>query len=264
MPFVENRELEKKTMRQSIKVPLHLIVIEKNEVKKLLPQKKRQYLMITSMLRDLNLFQKTLLFIHNDNKRNDVFVPANEVSGFLFIKILISKIHEMIAFLNADRITEGKNNFSQELKKIYEDIEEYIAEKRLNKIFGFIRNKLGFHYEAQKNIEPIINKIMKAEQKIEMWLSEDSANEIFSSSNEIMQKVIYAIMRKEGYKGQGRELMNELFEMTVKMADSLYKFYSRYLIEVVLVGINIKYEKKIEVNALSLSQIKLSFLTGKQ
>src|SRR4030042_6704033 len=94
------------------KVKLIKLVLPKSEIDKLSSQEKKRYLMFTSMVRDLNLLQKCLIFVGNESSSNPPIVSARATIMFFFLKTLISKIHEMWTFLNKNKVLEDSVGFS--------------------------------------------------------------------------------------------------------------------------------------------------------
>ena len=69
--------------------------------------------------------------------------------------------------------------------------EKFFSDKKVKDIFAFIRDKFGFHYEYQNDVDEMIENASKQFSEFEMWLSDDSANEIFASSNAVMLEVVF-------------------------------------------------------------------------
>lgn len=168
------------------KVKLTKLILSKKEIDKLSRQEKKRYIMFTCMVRDLNLLQKCLLFVGNDDSSDKASGSAKTTMSFFFIKTLMSKIHEMWTFLNRNRILQNSTSFSKELKEKCGEIEDFFSDKKVKDIFAFIRDKFSFHYEYQNDVDEMIENASKQFSEFEIWLSDDSANEIFVSSNAVM------------------------------------------------------------------------------
>jgi len=243
-------------------VGLHKLVIPNESVKKMSRVQKRQYLMVTNMLRDLNLLQKLLLFTTNNDKLDEPTQNANTTISFFFLKTLISKNHEMWEFMKKEGLLEA--NLSGELDKLRQQIKDFFAEKKKEDIISFIRNKFGFHYEAdpgyREDIEELVEDAMNSHE-MDMWLSNtDSGNEIFGSSNAIMLKVIFEKMRKLGFVGDEKRLMEQLFDITLKAAKIFHDFYKLYLLENVLKNIQLQDFGEVQVKTPLLSKVKLPLI----
>jgi len=240
------------------KVKLIKLVLPKTEMDKLGPQEKKRYLMFTCMVRDLNLLQKCLIFVGNESSSDPPSVSARTTINFFFIKTLISKIHEMWAFLTKNEVLEVADSFSRELKEKCNRIENFFSDNKVRDIFAFIRNRFGFHYEYWDDVDQMIEDASKKFSEFEMWLSEDSANEIFASSNAIILEVIFLEMKRVGFAGDAKSLMEELFDLTLKGSALLRDFSVLYLAE----AFPIKWEQREEVliEAPQYSQVKLPLI----
>ncbi len=241
-------------------VRLREIVIPQREIIKLSKIRKRHYLMLTNILRDLNLLQKILLFIKNSDKKEGPIRAAFSMTLFFFLKLLISKDYEAIRFIEDKSIAAAKSTYSQDLQDKLTAIEDFLSDGKAKKLFRFIRNKFGFHYDTQTKIEPMLHQIMNDCEKIEMWLSEDSANEIFSSSYAIMTEAIFRYMIKLKYASDYDALMDKLFELPLECAKLIRSFCVYYLEEVILRDIALEQHSIVEVEAPLLSEVKLPFI----
>ncbi len=183
------------------KVKLTKLTLPKREIDKLGSQEKKRYIMFTCMVQDLNLLQKCLIFVGNENSSDKPNVSAKTTISFFFLKTLISKIHEMWTFLSKNKILQTSASFSKELKEKCDAIENFFSDKRVKDIFAFIRDKFGFHYEYQNDVDEMIEDASKQFSEFEVWLSDDSANEIFASSNAVMLEVVFSEMKRMGFSG---------------------------------------------------------------
>ena len=240
------------------KVKLTNLVLPKTEIDKLGPQEKKRYIMFSCMVRDLNLLQKCLIFAGNESSADKASVSAKTTISFFFLKTLISKIHEMWMFLKKNKIMENSESFSRELKTKYNAIETFFFDKKIRNIFAFIRNKFGFHYEYWNDIDVIVEDTLKRFTEFEIWLSDDSANEIFASSNAVILEVIFLKMKKLGFAGDTQSLMEELFDLALTGAHLFREFSVLYLAE----AFPVKWEQRGEVviEAPQDSQVNLPLI----
>ena len=209
------------------KVKLTRFILSKSELRKMSSKDRKRYIMFTFILRDLNLLQKCLIYSKNDNSTERIIDSANTVASLFFIKTLISKIYEMWVFLK-ENILSDQGKFSLEIKESINQITSFFSDDKILNIFGFIRNKIGFHYEYQNGIDPLIDKAFDElrDNEFEMWLSEsDSGNDIFVSSNTLTIEVILKQMGKFGFQGSDMKRMDELFALSLK-ASSLFRNFS--------------------------------------
>jgi len=243
------------------KVKLTKLILSKKEIDKLSPQEKKRYIMFTCMVRDLNLLQKCLLFIGNDDSSDKASGSAKTTMSFFFIKTLISKIHEMWTFLSRNKILQGSTGFSKELKEKCGEIEKFFSDKKVKNIFAFIRNKFGFHYEYQNDVDEMIENASKQFSEFEIWLSDDSANEIFASSNAVMLEVVFSEMKRLGFSGDTKSLMLQLYELAVTGARLFREFSVFYFAEAF--PVNWERREEVEIEAPLYSQVKLPLIVAK-
>ena len=243
------------------KVKLTKLVLSKSEMNKLGPQEKKRYIMFACMVRDLNLLQKCLLFVENENSTDKPCVSAKTTIRFFFLKTFISKIHEMWTFLSKNKILQGSAKFSKELKEQCDEIEKFFSDKKVKDIFSFIRDKFGFHYEYQDDVDGMIEDASKHLTEFEIWLSDDSANEIFAASNAVIMEVIFAQMKKVGFTGDMESLLRQLCELAMNGARLFQRFSKLYLGEI----FPVKWERRevMEIEAPLYSQVKLPLIVTK-
>ena len=241
---------------------LNKLVIPSDSVRGMTKSQKRQYLMITNMLRDLNLLQKLLLFTNNNERPDEPTESANTTISFFFLKTLISKNHEMWEFMEKEGLL--RERFDGKLRELRKEVDDFFSIQGNRDIFSFIRNKFGFHYEAdhrhKRELEDLIEPAMN-DHEMDMWLSsDDSGNEIFGSSNAVMLKVIFQRMREKGSNGDDKGLMKQLVGLTLKISKIFREFYLMYLVEIVLRDIELQDLGTVKVMAPLLSKMKLPLI----
>ena len=245
-----------------LKVKLTKLVLPKAEIDKLSPKEKKRYVMFTCMLRDLNLLQKCLVFVGNETSSDAPSISAKTTNIVFFLKTLLSKIHEMWVFLKKNKVMDASGGISNELRKAAAEVEAFFAEQKVDAVFSFIRNKFGFHYEYWDDIDVLIDDALKQFTEFEVWLSsEDSANEIFASSNAVMLEVIFSEMKRLGFSGDREKLFDELFGLALRGARLLREFSVVYLSETFRV--NWVQRDELEIQAPSYSQIKLPLIVAR-
>jgi len=259
IPFILNAYLilYSKHMKKLI---LTKLILPKSEIDKLGPQEKKRYIMFTCMVRDLNLLQKCLLYINNENPSDAPSRSAKATIGFFFLKTLISKIHEMWRFLNENKILDGSTSFSKKLNNKRDKIKNFFSDDKVKDIFYFIRNKFGFHYEYKDDIDVMIEDASQKFSEFEIWLSDDSTNEIFTSSNAVILEVIFSEMKRLGFSGDSEGLLDELLELALSGARLFREFSVDYLVE----AFSIKWEpqEEVEIEAPQLSSVKLPLIVS--
>lgn len=246
-------------MSNSGKTKLAKLILEREELNKMSPKEKKRYIMLTSILQDLNLLQKCLIYSGNKKPSEKPLVSANTTISFFFLKTLISKIHEMWRFLNKNKILDDHSTFSNELKAKGDEIQDFFLDKKVEEIFSFIRNKFGFHYEYWDDVDSLINEAMKSFDQLEMWLSKwDSGNEIFASSNAVMLSVIFSKMSNLGFEGDEQNLMNKIFDLALNAARIFQEFSVFYIVEAF--SIKWRQEEEIEIDVPSISEVHLPLI----
>jgi len=244
------------------KINLSKLTLSQEELNKLSKRQKKRFIMFTCIIRDLNLLQKCLGYISNDKRTDDPFHSANVTISFFFLKTLISKIHEMWFFLKKNKIANDRGSFSVDLKNKIDEIVLFFDDKKTEKIFTFVRNKFGFHYEYWNDVDKLIRNALKDFDCYEAWLSsENSANEIFASTNAVILKVIFSRMTKLGFKGDNQALMDTLFDLSLRGARLFQEFSVHYLTEIS----DIKWEQQtsIEIDVPLITEVKLPLIVAR-
>ena len=245
-------------------ITLEKYSISNTDITRMMPEMKRQYLMFTNMLEDLNLLQKLLLYIKIENKGNEIAKAAFLPPSLFVVKTLIGKIVEIWDFINSKStdIVNQKETFPEEVKKALEKIEFYFADGKTDDLFRFVRDKFTFHYDTYPDIiKPISDFMDNHPEGMHMWLcSTDSGNDIFASSNEIVLGIILQRMDINGFVGGKKELMDKLIELITQAAGDFREFCIQYLSRIVLEGIIMKPKYKRDICVPSLSQVNLPLL----
>ena len=253
------------------------LVLSKEELAKIAPLYRKRYIMFISMIRDLTLLSKFIHYTSNScdtEAKESLLQYANTMASIFFLTTLISKIHEMWNFLRRNDIMEElqTSSLSPELKKSLDEINSFFLKNpnrseektKENKLFEFIRNKFGFHYEYKDEIDPIINEAFDKfkDKEFEMYLTEvDSANDIFPSLNSVVFICLLKKMNSLAFPGDDQQKMRELFLLAAKGAGLFVNFCSLYLAE----RFKIKWEsvKEVKIKAQDISKIKLPVIVVK-
>ena len=237
------------------------VSIPLNDIKTLSKDKKRQLLMITNMLRDINLLQKYMIFsLKGLDEKNSLKIEENMTTYLFLIKTLISKIHEMWQFIKKHKLQQNKRDLDLKTCQTLSFLEQFYDVNKIGKTFDFIRNKFGFHYEWGRAVEEPIEKAMEVEDFQMLLSNEDSGNNIFVSSNRVTLAVILEEMLKNGYKGSHDVLIRKLIDNLLESAKLFRDFYKMYLICDILNGIQVKNEGKVSVEAPWLSEVALPLI----
>lgn len=240
-------------------ITLKKLILPKETVSRMQPFQLRQYFVITNMLHDLDFYGKLLSFISNVPESSPVERSDKAGNQINILIKYISNIYEMVKFLKRDVIEriDKQDMLGTEACKI---ISEY--EKNYVDIYRFIRNKYGFHYEWEEDLEQFICDAVKEYGDLDIYLSDAiSGNDVFASSSAIVFMTIMDKMRKHGYpdKSSGK-LFDDLATSAIRMGESLKIFYRRYLLDCVLESARfIKTGENVEIPAKKFSECQLSF-----
>ena len=244
------------------KLKFSLLVLSKDKVKKLSARDKKRLLMLTNMLRDMDLFRKMLVFVRKQKTGSKELDEASFVTlAFSFTKILISKVYEIWEFLNSEKIEQEKVAFSDSLSKWWNEIEAFFLEEKNKKLFCFIRNKFGFHFDYYPDLEPYIEDAMNEVGNLEFWMGNDSSgNDVFASSSTVMLTVLRNKMRELGFAGNEEGLIGQLQRLPIQISYIMNEFCKGYLTEIILKGHAFDEKSTIAVTAPLLSKVNLPLI----
>lgn len=248
------------------KLKYTILSLPKVEVQKLDAKSRKRFIMLTSILRDTTLLSKLIYYTKNSNElKIDILKYANTMASIFFFTTFISKIYEMWIFLTKNKILDELLNKSKssELASAIDSIKNFFADEKKEKLFAFIRNSLGFHYEYYDQIDSKINEAFdKFEDRgFTIFLTEDNAaNDVFPSLNTVILISIFKIMDELGYNlTDPKSKMEKLFSLVGEGAKMAMDFCPAYLVEMFLVKWDQK-EKEIEIEVPHISSIKLPIL----
>ena len=244
------------------KLEFHRLVLPKATVESLSARDKKRLLMLTNMMRDMDLFRKMLVYVRTQTTGNKSLDEAAFVTlAFSFMKILTSKVFEIWEFLESEKIRDEKSIFSVSLLNRWNEVETFFAEEKNKKLFCFIRNKFGFHFDHYADIEPYIEDAMKEVGDLEFWMGNDnSGNDIFASSNTVMLTVLRNKMTELGYIGTEEELIGLLQRLPIVISHSMNEFCKGYLTEILLKGKSFQQKLTVTVTAPLLSEVNLPLI----
>lgn len=244
------------------KLEFHQLVLPKAIVESLSACDKKRLLMLTNMMRDMDLFRKMLVYVRTQTTGNKSLDEAAFVTvAFSFIKILISKVFEIWEFSESEKIKEEKSTFSIGLLNRWNEVETFFAEEKNKNLFCFIRNKFGFHFDHYSDIEPYIEDAMKEIGDLEFWVGNDSSgNDIFASSNTVMLTVLRNKMTELGYIGTEEELIGLLQRLPIVISHSMNEFCKGYLTEIILKGKSFQQKQTVSVIVPLLSEVNLPLI----
>ena len=245
--------------------------IQKPELKKLSDDARKHYLMLTSMIFDIHIIHRLMFFANNDLMQysHNVTQQPEHVKAafasmqFLFLRILIAKTYEMREYIMNQKDMMDINNIpSAEAKEAIEEIHKYFSNKKIRRLFKFIRNKLSFHYEYEGKINEAVKKSFDKLDCFQMWLSEhDAGNELFPSTNFILNDIVLQEMKEIGFAVNDTNYLDELFDLAFKPVDLFTKFCKHYLIDVVIAKHDIVLDDmgSIRIPVPPFSDIRLPF-----
>lgn len=195
------------------------------------PKQKKRYLMLTLHLRDVSLLLKFLLFGLNEQRTSEPQSFARNSMVMCCLTILISKLCETWKFITKNKLTQEIELESTELKGKFEEVQSFFEDKKISGIFSFVRDKFGFHYEYQNDIDNEIDQAFGHFSEVINWLPSDNpGNEIFASSHIITLYVIVQNMKKVGFEGDDKKLMGELMDIAQKASGLLQDFARLFIV----------------------------------
>ena len=241
----------------------HQMVLSKKTVESLSARDKKRLLMLTNMMRDMDLFRKLLVYIRLQKTGQKQLDEAAFVTlAFSFLKILISKVFEVWEFLNSEKIKDDRSGFSDELAGLWDDVELFFLQRKNRELFCFVRNKFGFHFDHYVDLEPYIEKAMNEIGDLEFWLGNDSSgNDIYSSSNTVMLTVLCKKMAELGFIGSDEDLVGQLQRLPVDISNKVNQFCKRYFIEIILKEKSFTQKTAVIIAAPLLSEVNLPLIT---
>ena len=240
------------------------LVLAKKELETLSARDQKRLLMVTNMLRDMDLFRKLLIYTKEQNFTDSVFSEAAFVSISLpFIKLFISKCFEVRQFFLEEKVAEDKRMFSKELLEWWNNIEVFFNEQKNCKLFSFVRNKFGFHFDHYQEIESYIKTAMNEVGDMKLWTQTDQAgNDLYASSNTIMLVVLRNKMQELGFTGNEENIIGQLQRLPIEISHSINEFCKLYLLEIILKGKCFSKERTIIVTAPLLSDVSLPLIVS--
>lgn len=238
------------------------LILPKEAVVSLSSRDKKRLLMLSNMMRDMDLYRKMLVYGGKEKSGCEELDEAVFVTlAFSISKILISKVYEIWKFFESEKIREEKAKFSADLLKHWNEIEVFFSEEKNKKLFCFVRNKFGFHFEYYPEIEPYIEKAMEEVGDLEFWMGNDnSGNDVFVSSNTVMLIVLCNKMTELGFIGTKEELIRLLQRFPIKLSHSMNEFCKGYLTEILLAGKSFQQTSTVTVNVPLLSEVSLPLI----
>jgi hypothetical protein len=242
----------------------HQLVLPKEAVESFSARDKKRLLMLTNMMRDMDLFRKLLVYVGQQTPdNNDLDRAAFITLAFSFIKILISKVFEIWEFLDCEKIGQEKKSFSKSLRIRWDEIEAFFLNEKNYQLFSFVRNKFGFHFDHYQDIEPYIEAAMCEVGDLEFWMGNDSSgNDVFGGSNTVMLTVLCNKMSELGFVGNEKELIGHLQRLPIEISHSMNEFCKGYFTEIILKGKRLRQKKELTVIAPLLSEVNLPLIVS--
>ena len=202
------------------------LTLSTSELKKLTERQRKQYVMLTGILRDLLLLQKLLIFNTDEREGNEVLRSACAAQSLFLVSVLASKLHEAGAFLCKEELLTAVPGSLQETK---DKVTAFYARPHV-RILKFIRDKFAFHYDTRADLDPKIDAAFRELPQATMWLSkDDSGNDVFSSTNDVISEVLYREAQALGFLGDRPAFLKHLLGMVIDGARVVANFGRGYL-----------------------------------
>ena len=150
--------------------------------------------------------------------------------SYFLVTTLASKLWEAYKFVKKEQLLENvPENAPPKLMKAGDRFNRFYENRQVS-IFGFIRNKFGFHYDTYNDLDPKIDTAFRKRSRIDMWLGEENhGNDIFSSTNDIISEVLYDQMQTYGFCGDREQFVNCLCNLVLDGVEVVQKWTRFYL-----------------------------------
>ena len=242
-------------------IALTRLTLDKQQIESLSALDMRRQIMITRILQELVLQLKQFEFVCNAEHGDEIRKKAFHCQISFVIYTLIGRIHESWLFLKNSGALEEAKSGTPELAELAESVARRFDNTNTYKIFRFIRNKFGFHYDTYKDLEPLVEEAMQEMDELEIWLSTaESGNDFFLSTSHAMESIVYSKMRKIGFCGTEKQLSETLYESTVSCASLVLEFSRSYLAEK-LSGVW-QQQDTVEIEVPCMSEVELPYLVA--
>ena len=243
---------------QSTKVGLVRLSLTKQDIQKLTPTERKHFVMLTSILRDIIMLQRLLIFVNNLNPPNEVLESAKATQIIYFVTTLGSTIHEAAQFLKKEQMLK---NVTGDLVASRNALSHFFSDSQTQRILSFIRSKFGYHYDTLDDLDPKIDSAFVALPEFYMWLSDsDSGNDLFSSTDEVIVEVIYNQSKALGFQGNKQEFIPYLFGLVLRGAEVIVEFGREYLAE--CFSVKWLQQERAIIDVPNLDEISLPLIVG--
>ena len=228
---------------------------------------KQRLVMLTSMMRDLDLFRKLIVYASRSQKTGIQSLDQASSATLLlsFANILISKEFEIWEFLEKENIEAEKAAFSADLLARWEKIVDFFNDPKKKDLFHFVRNKFGFHYDWYENLHSYIDNAMAEIGDLEFWMCNDmSGNDVFVSSDVVMLTVVCKKMTELGFVGTDKELVKELYKLAIEISVQINEFCKEYFVKVLAKNLQFSDDGvRVLANVPSLSEVNLPLVVAR-
>jgi len=150
------------------------------------------FIQLMQFLNELNILQKCVIVSNNELDSLNTIEKRGQISqAQFFIRTLAGKLNEgwkMINdnFVDTELSRKYENLLSQKDKENLSELKVYFNDK--NNLVRLIRNKFAFHYDKEKIKEEV--KKIPQEELLEVYISEHSANCLYSLSDIVVNRSI--------------------------------------------------------------------------
>lgn len=214
---------DRNTMTTTGTVRLTKVVLNRTELGKLDATDRKRFLMLASIIQDMAILQRFLLFTSPRRPSAHPVVTSAEAIQIVFlISILGSKLHEAGQFLQKEGLLLKPPLPAAQCR---DEVTRYYDDPMVAGILSFIRNKFGFHYDTYDDLDPKIDAAFAGLDHAVAYLSEDdSGNELFSSANDVITQVVYSELTRMGFDGDRQQFLLYLFDICIQGACVVAQF----------------------------------------
>lgn len=248
-------------MKRNI-VSLKEMVISKADMGKLRKSERLDFVVLSSMRRDLTVLHKFLIYATEANYKKRAAKDGIRAMQVLLITSLMGKIHEMFVWMESKTSSDwlplrvGKD--VRRISRYFRNNRRFKSNNdRIQKLFAFVRNNLSFHY-AKKKFEKRL-WVLNEMSSINIWLADDSYNDVFTGVDTVVLHFVFDQMIQLRFRGSKKKLFETLMSILVRTTGMFLDYSSDYLDEVILKKMLLKPEGKSKRVVKHSSKLATSF-----
>jgi hypothetical protein len=218
------------------------------------------FIQLAHFLNEINILLKCIAFKSELSASNDAEKKADTSQHLFFVRLLASKLYEgWYGMLREGKMSTGiphsvEKVLSKGTRVTKQKILRYFDNKKNN--LKTIRNKFGFHYDRKINEEGFNQLMDGEEQNLEVFLTEQRGNSLYTFSDVIT----FAAPRKRIRPSKGKDYYGTLGDETFEVCGWFQDFSVNCLADIVTSkNMGLKPEETIELNPQYYQDIQFPF-----